>query len=267
MLDYITSITLNKYWDDNNIQLSDFQRAILVINSEISISQKKDELTNIIEDTEDDLLKSKISTLIREYVNLFEAFKRTDENSVFVVIDIADADNEFSDVFNNYEAAKEYGLNMTYGKFNITKQRVFNSVEERSEWEDENWCTIDGVCRFNEHHELMSFEPMLESLDEKCLNFILSYIKFPHPFRKGDLVEYNGDIGIVYGAPKDEVEYEAWLNAEPDKMSDISDLQFTSYFYDSNSGTIYHAHPKPWELEKINDDDADKMLVSEIVNI
>ena len=40
MLDYITSITLNKYWDDNNIQLSDFQRAILIINAEVPISQK-----------------------------------------------------------------------------------------------------------------------------------------------------------------------------------------------------------------------------------
>lgn len=66
MLDYITSITLNKYWDDNNIQLSDFQRAILIINAEIPISQKEDELTSILEATEDGILKSKLSTLIRE---------------------------------------------------------------------------------------------------------------------------------------------------------------------------------------------------------
>lgn len=259
MLDYITSITLNKYWDDNNIQLSDFQRAILIINAEIPISQKEDELISILEATEDDILKSKLSTLIREYTNLFETFKESDENSVFVVTEIVD--NEFSDVFNNYEAAEKYGLNMAYGKFNITKKRVFNSVEERSEWEDVNWCTIDGVCRFNDRHELMSFEPELESLDRKCLNFAISYIKLPHPFRKGDLVEYYGDIGVVHEAPKDEVEYEEWLKAEPDEMSDISDLQLTSYFYDSNSGTIYHAHPMPWELEKIDAEDVDNRIL------
>ena len=264
MLDYVKSDTLNKYWDDNNIKLSDWQRTGLIINADIAIADKKSELLSILEISEDEKLKYEITRAMSEYNRLFTLFKEKNKDCVFAVSENFNSGMEYTTIFKNYEAAENYGLKLE-DKYSITKHRLFSSVDEQSDWEDDNWCTHDGKCIFDCNHELMYFESTLEPIDDKVIDFCSRYIKIPHPFRKGDLVKYEENYGIVYGAPANEEEYELWLNSKSSEYYDISDMQLTSYFYDKKSRKIVHIHAKPWELEKINLQDREAQIFEQEV--
>lgn len=56
MIDYIPSKAVKKFMEARNIQLTDFEKASLIYNSECDLESKSDLLKELMEQTQDEVL-------------------------------------------------------------------------------------------------------------------------------------------------------------------------------------------------------------------
>lgn len=248
MCKLIKSRTFNQYIKENQIVLTDLQKAVILVNSEISMKERDEELSKIAAVAENEKLKQELIKFVQDSRQKYEKETRNSGDYVFVVEQQIDSDTDYTAnaVFRSFEAAQEYG-NGRCCLYCIRKYRIFDSAAEQEAWNEKNWSEEITIFLYNNQHQLIQ---ILSAEEDQTYDFQDQYVKIPHPFRKGDLVIQNGDFGIVYGEPENEKEYQNWLKDGQESGYDASDIQLTTYFYNQREEFWYHRHVRPWELEK-----------------
>ena len=253
MIDYIPSKAVKKFMEVRNIQLADFEKASLIYNSDCDLESKRDLLKELMEQTQDEVLRQQIAEQFAEDEKTLQAFISSGSNAIYELQTFDDNGDEYTlKYFSDFEAVSEYAkdyIKQLPQYFHITKFKLCGSGEQFVDADDADKDTELGYCSFRpsgkmSHIESYEYKDRFEYDDNR---FEFKYISFRNPFRSGDIVRdlTNDRFGVV--AIGDE-NHEHLDKMARDGFLDFSDAKLTvEYFYDD--GSFCHNHPYPWDLE------------------
>lgn len=259
MIDYIPSKTVRKYMEFKNFKLSDFEKASLIYNARetYGLASKHDSLREIMDHTQDRILKQQIFERLEEDENALSAFISNPNGAIYKVqtydeTGCNDEEQYFTSFKTATECAQEYAKRIPplWKKYKIEKF-ILNGEGEKPTLDEDGWdnpCL--GYASFNMLGKMTNlysyeYENKIDDLERK--RFENHYISLRTPFRTGDIVKniITGQYGVVGIGDED---YEKLNRLAREGKVDFSDAALlVEYLYDD--GGVCHEHPYPWELE------------------
>lgn len=110
MIDYIPSNSVKKYIKDNNITLSDFEKAALIYNAHnVTKEDVYAELAELMRETKDKNLKKQIAERLEEDAKILKIIQTGGEKVIYKLSVYYPEDKEYEGegFFATYEAAKK----------------------------------------------------------------------------------------------------------------------------------------------------------------
>ena len=111
MIDYIPSNSVKKYIKDNNITLSDFEKAALIYNAHnVTKEDVYAELAELMRETKDKNLKKQIAERLEEDAKILKIIQTGGEKVIYKLSVYYPEDKEYEGegFFATYEAAKKF---------------------------------------------------------------------------------------------------------------------------------------------------------------
>lgn len=200
MQEIIKSKDVRKYLQEKNFCFTDFEKATLIYNSDWSIPEKHQALSELLEGTEDELLRVQIQERITWDNTCITKIKSMPGNVIhrFKVWEEADGKYQPAGYFASYESAERYAANC----LRKCEIQVFE-FEQVAEWDEEDWGDSELACVMYDEKGGITYywgEGCLESLNKPEENrFEDAYVHIEHPFVAGDIVRVIGtdEIGVV----------------------------------------------------------------------
>lgn len=254
-MEYIKSKDLKEYLERIQYELTDSEKATLIYNSGLPLTNIIEKLKKIAETTKDDILALQIKERIEYEELVYHSFLDCDETVIYHLKTKEEDGYEHNGLFKTLKAATNFA-NSLQKEYYICKRRVFT---EDTPSEDEEFINDElGTANYNAMDELMSCwckdiqNEKIDS-DEWKNRFEGSYLSMPFPLRKGEIVRRisTGDIGIVMGPASDEEMKEYHKRVINVYHSDFSDTSITVEFLDDSGkkSLFWHDHILPSDLE------------------
>lgn len=259
-MEFIVSKDYGKFLDDNQIELSDWEKATLTYNHKLATRVEKwDVLRELMESTSDNVLRKQIEERLEQDGRFYKAFKETQEGTYFKLCLLRDNRYIEEGLYQDFEAAYEGGKEekepfqiekdsfLGKGEAEVVKG-IFGSVEYDAEGSIGNhfWLYDSGDGKTISECDINRFEGR--------------YTDLPMCFRQGDIVKIVGTekYGIVYGII-DEADEERHCGCGR-ASGEYCDFQITvDLFYDDKKylSVFSHEHVPPTEIEfaRFEDDD------------
>lgn len=259
MLDYIQSSALRHYYDENNIQISDFDKATLIYNSGYPLLSILDSLQELFNRTRDLKLKMLIKNRLDYERKNIDILERADNGYVYElkIYQIEDNDYEQTAIFTNYELAKNIGKKYMQ-RFSIHKLYLYDScdvIQGINNSKDIDNEVAYAVYNINGDMEYCwslkySTNTVINDISYKKGSFEDRGMYLRHPFRSGDrvLFKYNNHYikGIVINQDSDEIQFSCEYLSD----SAILILDENSIGSDSDRANHYHVLPMFIEYQK-----------------
>ncbi len=259
MIDYIPSKAVKKYMEFKNIHLTDFEKASLIYNAEktCNLASKHDVLREIMDNTQDRMLKQQIAERLEEDENILSTFIRNQNGAIYKVQTYDEngknAEEQYFTSFKTAsESVKEYMEKVPplWQEYQIEKFLLYREGEKPVIGEDTWDESCLGIAFFNLQGEMtyldsLEYESKIDTCDVK--RFEKHYLSLRTPFRAGDIVKNitTGRYGVVWLAGEN---HEKLDRLAREGNADFSDAAIcVEYLYDD--GDVCHDHPYPWELE------------------
>ena len=261
MIDYIPSNSVKKYIKDNNITLSDFEKAALIYNAHnVTKEDVYAELAELMRETKDKNLKKQIAERLEEDAKILKIIQTGGEKVIYKLSVYYPEDKEYEGerFFATYEAAKKFSGRYSQD-FMIEKMKLlFGDEADDGKYINEDYISPEmGSIEYNKEGKILCFSSF-EYDEDKLLEkynyerFENKYISFRHPFRQGDIVKNvaDGKRGVVrsFVDDADWEEYDAWQRKESPLHSDFGDAQVVVEILYPD-GEFSHDHIAPWLLE------------------
>lgn len=262
MVDYIRSNTIKKYLKENKIVLTDEMTAALIANrSHINGMEKTHEaLREIQEQTEDGILKKQIQRYIDDDLANLEELKASVRGDFYElsVWDERDREEEILEYYQEYESAER--MAQTLGERCMIRKH--HAVQKSGDD-----YRLEGArhyeAQFNKEGKLFYVLGSSNHLDEMEEWFEEKYYIFPHPYKRGDILELAGDKDALFIVVEDadpavveaERKRREWLHM------DYSDINISVASIDRATGRIWDTdgwmHPYDFEYAHIEPDTED----------
>ena len=256
---FIKSKTLSDYLDNNNLNLTDRQKIVIIANTIFSDSDKKKFLTSVCDESDDKELITTIHEYFEYDAKKLKDFKCLNENEIFVL----SYTNEYHEpdimISNDFDHLHNVGVKSS-GDYDIKRYRYNDSKNIIGKYEYSIKDDSTDISYYNyDGYEFTCGDPY-DIFDN-------TFFRLPHPFRNGDYVKniYTGDIGICHGSSGiTNNDYVKWCN-EPltdDEINDfgVDEMSLTCEMFCEENADFGHNHFYPWELEKIFTDDIPEEL-------
>lgn len=246
MLELIPSKDVREYCKSIGHEFSDFEKATIIYNSNMTEEEKSKLLKKLADVTNDENTKTQIYERLEFDTKKLATFKNNCGDYIYAVL--TEEDEEVNGYLSVYDLAVKYGKNQKK-KFKIRKYKIMGKELMISDH-------LVGEVDFNEDGKLISLwsDGITEGADIDCENvqrFESRYIDIPHPFERGDIVRIltYGGVGIVETSRK---EWEKYMEIITNGVFvDWSDASIT-VTYLLEDGGICHSHINPIYLEKID---------------
>ena len=244
MYDFIKSKTLSNYYKNNNIELSDLEKAVIISNNPVFTDSEVDrQLADLMQYTKDDRLKAAITSCETYSTNIEKSFRSVSDKEMFILrykdtdgFDIIVPGNNFIKL---YDIGISKNLNFTIKKYTMFCEEPIGVF---------TYDIVTGNC----FQELDGFD---EYYDDYFTN---SYFKINHPFKFRDIVRdiVTNKIGIC-------VDSFYYKTNNSDDL-DVSDMGIICrWICDFNSPELLNPEDihnpindesqLPWLIESIND--------------
>lgn len=262
MKDYIRSKDYRKFMEENNVRLSDWDKATLIYNaSGMSHTDKIFALLEVKKRTEDQKLQSQIKERLDKDHRFCEEYEKSNGNAYYKLSEFYEGRYHDGGIYLSFEDAHENG-SKSGEKFRITKE-LFECKKQAGDTEG-----VFGTIEFDEQGYVHRILWLYKSNEEPDFvqnetgtpkRFEDRYVDLPLLYRQGDIVHIAGTelIGIVDG-PADDAEEEKYRDMT--RNGDFSDFQVSvnlMFNGDRFLSVFSHNHVHPTELEYAVFDDKD----------
>lgn len=265
MADIIASKDYRDFIKQQQIEITDRQKATLIYNSKfLTYGQKESLLSELFILSKDKILKHEIGNEIFKYQNWLPRFEFDGKDKYYTLLFPGESGYSEEGIFTKFKEVYQYAMeNKEEGEtFRISK-KYYDSVTQ----EDEKGVT--GCLEFNSKG-LITKMLWLDCAEEYEKNkFTTEYVDLPMLFRRGDIVRVLGTdyIGIV-DSIKDDADEEQYRKIA--RSGDYTDFQVTvNLMFKGNEylSIFNHDHIPPTELEYANlpDDDRRKGFLEYMV--
>lgn len=259
MVDYIRSNTIKNYLKENKIVLTDEMTAALIANrSHINGMEKTHEaLREIQEQTADDVLKKQIQRYIDDDLANLEELKASGRGDFYElsVWDERDREEKILEYYQEYESAER--MAQTLGeKCIIRKHHAVQKSGDDYRLEDAQ----RNAAEFDKEGKLFYVFGSSSHRNEMEEWFEEKYYIFPHPYKRGDILEMTGnkDVLFIVVEDADPVVVEAERKRWKEIHMDYSDINISLTSIDRASGRIWDTdgwmHPYDFEYAHIEPD-------------
>lgn len=253
--DFIKSKTFKQYLDENNIELTDHQKIIIIEHT----GMKGYDNDKYLKDVARESSNEKVKTIVKEYFDFkderMKRFKQLNDDEIFILEYNYDEYDRFKILpSNNFDYLYDFGLS-TDGDFIISKYKFYKGEDQP---------VVDSYF-----HLMSEGRIYLDACIDFDYNFTYefpydyfngTFYRIPHPFRYGDYIRdiRSGRFGVCcienHGT---EEEIKRWFNeplTEKEKnMFDSSDIILTCEMFDDMDFCCENI--EPWLLEKITEED------------
>lgn len=251
MKELIPSKDVRDYLKEREHIFSDSERATLIYNSDWSLPEKHEALSELGSVTADLELKQQIEERIQWDERCLEQIKDNSGQYVYKLEIWEKEDQEYMNtgIFATWELAEDYAKK-SCKKFQIKKMFIYGTTQE---WNEDDECDSEvATIRYNEAGAVTDYWGDGLKYDASIMGqrerFEFAFVLLPHPFVEGDIVRVIGtdDVGIVRFAGK-----ETWEELDK-KMrewgADYSDVSFPIEVVDENAN-FGHMHVNPTDVE------------------
>lgn len=263
--EYVRNYVLETGWT-----FTDAQKAVLLINGDLTLKEQYSRLQVLKENTTDQNLQKKIVGYLNKEELKFQIFKENSDKAYIYILKVKEEDISYSNMlpteyFFDLDLACECGRE-TNLPFMIEKYLV-EVLEIRGQRDP-----VTTYLEFNEDGEAVYFYGKIPGDDEESEDFY-DFFEVPNPFEKGDIVKLAGteDYGIVDTPQKrwkrNLAKYKTAEGQQKGIELDFSDAQIRVEFLNED-GTFSHAHINPMYLERyqpiedwLNGSPMDKLLL------
>lgn len=244
-MEAIISKDYRKFIEDNDIYLSDWDKATLIYNRhDISCSEKVQTLCEIKDSTDDEQLRGQIEERLERDSRYLEMFHKADPNAYYELSIWYKDDFDEEGIFRDFKSAFEAGMEEGE-RFKIKKEYFVETKEA------EKAGSIEGAVSFYQDGKvekiLWLYKKGHAGIDNS--HFADRCVDLPLCFKMGDMVHIVGTecYGIVTGVMDEQKHYQQVI-----KFGDFSDFQVCVdllYRGDKYLSVFSHEHVHPTELE------------------
>lgn len=253
--EFIKSNTVRSYLIEECIELTDYQKAIIIMNTRMNQHDTERYLKELRNNTKDDILCIEIDEYFDYNDKLFKTFKELNKREVFLLEYYDEEDDKAIMLSDNFDHLYEVGKTGMNEEFII----------KRYKYDDDDFIGqyVHSPKKDNIYTELNNFEYKF-SHEDIYDYFYGKYFRMPHPFKQGDYVRdlITNSIGIYHG-PSYDGEFENWWKeplTDDEKNYSAFDMTSTCEFFDEKDADFGHDHCQVWELEKIYEEDIPEEL-------
>lgn len=248
----IPSETVREYILKTDWTFTDREKAGLLLNNTLPLSELSLRLRTLRDNTADEVLKEKLA----QYLNFEEReLRELKENGnreyiyVLKVRDSADRDYYAVGYFFDYEVAYEYGIK-DHEIYSFMIEKYWIHGARAPERYDEEWIMDDAVSSLSfRNGEAYDFCSKHSDYDFRYFDF---YFEVPNPFERGDIVkaidtECYGVVGTSQKMWAEDVERR--LSGKI-SYSDHTDILLSLSFPDEDGFFNDYGHTSPLRLER-----------------
>ena len=260
---------IKEHYKKNNAEFTDSERATIFWQSDLELSEKLAALREILDTTEDILLKEQIQKRLDAEAEEEKAFMSRDSDYVHSVFtdDAKNAEGAFSSI----DAAIAYGKENCDETFRIYKAILEDRIDDDADVEQ--GILLGGEAEFKKDGTLLSCRCWSsKETDFVILNciepegFEEAYIPVLNPFEYGDIVRIIGDDRPALVVTSQERWKESLERIAKSGLSEMNYYTNTlTVEFLSPDGEFSHGHPNILWLEKVEhweDEDEWNLLTS-----
>lgn len=244
-MEAIISKDYRKFMEDNDIYLSDWDKATLIYNQyEVSYAEKVEALREIKDNTDDEQLREQIEERSERDSRYLEMYYKADPNAYYG-LSIWYKDHFYEEgIFRDFKSAFETGMEKGE-RFKIRKEYFVETKEP------EKAGLVEGAVLFYQDGKAEKILGLYEvgHAGVDISHFEDRYVDLPLCFKMGDMVHIVGTecYGIVTGTMDEQKYYQ-----QVKEFGDFSDFQVCVdllYRGDKYLSVFSHEHVHPTELE------------------
>lgn len=267
MMELPIAICMKEHYSKLNTAFTDSERATIFWNSRLPLTDKLTALREILDTTDDDVLKDQIKTRLKMEEETIEAFQYCDKDYVHLVI--LDDEDGISRVFSSVDAAVEYGKQECEENFRVIKEilddQVDSGADERTLLGGEAGYRKDGTLVFCSCYNSREYDVVLLNT-VRSDGFEEAYIPVLNPFEYGDIVRIRDGSRLAIVVTSQQQWNE---RCERRKCSDMPlnyYLNTLTVEFLHPDGEFCHDHPDIFDLEKVEEweDEAEWKLMQSI---
>ena len=278
MRELIKSIDVRKYLEYIKYEISDFEKATILYNTELNIKQRRGKLLELSEHTNDERTKQQIEERITYEDECLKRFFDNSKQAYVYTVNVLEDDERYNcGYFRKYDVAKTYGKK--FGKpFEIRKYEIVEDellVKKSDGFWNPNLFPEKAFCDYNEYNDFcvgeISFDEHgsmehfyfyeIDDEGKKVDEFNIErfenrFVAIPHPFNQGDIVRLVTDGGIGIVETKQEEWQQLLKQVKNGLYVDWSDASITVSFL--TKAGFEHNHVSPLILEKVKEKELGK---------
>lgn len=267
MVDYIGSDAVKKYYKERGIVLSDRMIAARICNAGFKSGEIYNSLREIQTRTGDAELKRQIDRYIGREKAMYEKVEKSATGDIYRLSVWYKEDDRYSG--NGYFSDFETALSMMreimnkreapdeYKKYKIEKFHMLDSPQISQTEEYWSMGDADGYAEYDSEGEVFNVWAGLEEEGNEERLFIEEYFYYPHPFKRGDILERRGNDETLYIMsfdPEEEAEYEKRRALQG--WGDLNDIGIAGTMISRRTGRIWtmdeRVNPLDFEYARID---------------
>lgn len=244
--EYVRNYVLETGWI-----FTDPQKAVLLVNGDLTLKEQHSRLQALQENTSDQDLRKRIARYLNKEELKFQAFKENKDKAYIYILMVKEEDIPYSSILpmeyffeldQTYECGRETNLPFMIKKYLVEAPGIINQYDPETTF-----------LEFNKDGEAVYFHGSLSGDDES--EDFRDFFEIPNPFEQGDIVKQieEDEYGIVVTSRKEwEESLERGKNLEeqyPEASMGYLGITITVEFLNED-GTFSHAHVNPLHLER-----------------
>lgn len=251
----IPSETVREYILKTDWTFTDREKAGLLLNNVLPLSELFPRLRTLRDNTADEVLKEKLTRhLNAEERGLRELKENGGREYIYVLKKQDDADADYYTVgyFYDFEAAYEYGLKCDHEVYSFEIEKCpIHGTRAAKQYDNKKHSHPDVSSIRFKNGEAYCFDNEHSDYDFEYFDF---YFKIPNPFERGDIVKViNTELyGVVETSQKDwaeEVERRLLRISRQESCYDYTDNVISISYPDEDGLFSDYGHSFPWDLE------------------
>ena len=243
---------IKEYYEKQNIEFSDSEKATIIWNSFWALDEKLSALKDICDSTSDEVLKEQIQKRLETEAETKREFMFCDNNYVHSVV--LDEERNVGSIFLSIDAAILYGKENCEKIFSVSKAIPENKIETDARILlgghasfKKDGTMIDCQCYYSEEMEIT----LINAIEPT--GFEEAYISVLNPFEYGDIVHIIGDSRPAIVVTSQEhwektKERQRQSKFPPNYYSNSLTVEFLY-----PDGEFSHGHPDIWHIEKVTE--------------
>ena len=248
----IPSECVRNYVLETGWTFTDLQKAVLLVNGNLTLKEQHSCLQTLQENTSDQDLRKRIAKYLNKEELKFRAFEENKDKAYIYILIVKEEDIPYSSILPMeyffelnpaYECGRETNLPFMVKKYLVEAPGVTGQYDPESTF-----------LEFNKDGEAVYFHGSLWGDDEGSEDFC-DFFEIPNPFEQGDIVKRieGDDYGIVVTSQKEwkkSLERDKNLEGQyPEAGMGYVGITITVEFL-NDDGTFSHAHVNPLRLER-----------------